>query len=233
MSRKAVSGTMLTLLLLGISTVYAGVPNVYGHEGQVGVKTGDWIRYNYTVVYAPPQPPLSTWDKLEFLSVEGTNATIRYTTHLHEEREDSSTWTVDVVTGYGARYLMRLFVIPANSTVGDPIHMPYVTIAGENTRTYAGASRTVVYTNFSFEPAQITCWWDKQTGVLVELHATYDRTGEVVVERATATNMWQATPFWMQWWFYAIVVVVVAVIVASVGAVYFLKHARPNDVSRR
>jgi hypothetical protein len=67
-----------------------------------------------------------------------------------------------------------------------------VTIAGETTRTYAGASRTVVYASFSQVGTQLTYYWDKQTGVMVEASVV---SGSVTATaRATETNMWQAQP---------------------------------------
>jgi len=195
---------------------------------RIGVKAGDWIKYDYTVTGAPAGTLLPTWLKVEFLSVEGTNATVRVTMHMSDGTEPSQTMTVDVAAGGGTFDIFSGFIIPANSKVGDSIYISgygNITIAGETTRTYAGASRTVVYASISQYGTQLTYYWDKQTGVLVEASGTSD--GMTLTAKATETNMWEAappTPFWMQWWLWAIVI---AAIVALAGAVYFLKKRKP------
>lgn len=61
---------------------------------------------------------------------------------------------------------------------------------GEIIRTYAGASRTVVYASFSQYGTQLTYYWDKQTGVMVEPSTTSDSV--TATAKATETNMWEA-----------------------------------------
>jgi hypothetical protein len=71
-----------------------------------------------------------------------------------------------------------------------------VPIEGETTKTYAGARRTVVYASISQSvpyqgEVQLTYYWDKLTGVMVESSTTYaDITASA---KATETNMWEAT----------------------------------------
>lgn len=106
----------------------------------------------------------------------------------------NATVPVDVVAS-GQAFGLSGFVIPANLTTGDIIFMSgygNVTIAGETTRTYAGASRTVVYASISQYGTQLTYYWDKQTGALVEASGTSD--GMTMTGKATETNIWQATP---------------------------------------
>jgi len=193
---------------------------------QVGVKADDWIKCDYTVTGWPSATPRPEWLKVEILSVEGTAASVRVTMHMSDGTEQSDTVNVDVATGSGTFQGLSGFVIPANSKTGDTIHMSgygNVTLDGETTRTYAGASRTVVYASFSQYGTELTYYWDKETGVMVE--ASTISGGMTGTAKATETNMWEATtsPFWMQWWFYAIVA---AGIVALVGVVYFLKKRK-------
>jgi hypothetical protein len=129
--------------------------------------------------------------KVEFLSVEGTNVTVRVTMHMSDGSEQNATMPVDVVGG-GQAFGLSGFVIPANLTVGDVVYMSgygNVTIAGETTGSYAGASRTVVYAGFSQYGTQLTYYWDKQTGVMVEASTTSGTmTG---TGKATETNLWE------------------------------------------
>jgi len=199
-------------------------------EVKIGVKAGDWIKCTYTISGWPAGTPYPVWLKVEFLSVEGTAATVRVTMHMSDGSEQNATVPVDVVAG-GQALGLSGFIIPANSTTGDSINFggfgltSSATIEGETTRAYAGMSRTVVYASFSQLGTQLTYYWDKQTGVMVEVSTT---SGSISgTGKATETNMWAAvsSPFWMQWWFYAIVAVVV---VALGGAVYFLKKRKPQ-----
>jgi parallel beta-helix repeat protein len=192
MEKKTASAIMLTLLLASVLTLAFNIQPVKA-SGTVGVKAGDWIKCTYTISGWPSGTPYPEWLKVEFLSVEGTNATIRVTMRMSDGTEQSDTMTLDVAAGGGTFQGLSGFVIPANCTTGDSIYMTgygNVTIAGETTGTYAGASRTVVYAGFSQYGTQLTYYWDKQTGVMVEASVT---SGDMsATAKATETNMWQA-----------------------------------------
>jgi parallel beta-helix repeat protein len=139
-------------------------------EEQVSIHAGDGIKYEYTVIGAPPELPVPEWLRIDFLAVEGTTATARVTMHMSDGTEQNQTMTFDVV-GDGTPGAMLGLFVPANLTTGDSFYMSgngYVTIAGETTRTYAGFVVTVVYANFSQYGTQLTYYWDKQTGIMVE-----------------------------------------------------------------
>jgi len=191
---------------------------------KVGVEAGDWIKVEYTVTGAPSRK-MPTWIKLEFLSVQETKATVKVRMHMSDGTEQHDTVVVDIVAGNGTIGTFTGFLIPANSTIGYPIYISdygNLTIAGETTRSYAGADRTVVYVSFEQFVTQLTYYWDKQTGVMVEASAKMG--GMTVTAKATETNMWQPTPIWMQWWLWPIVAVA---IVALAVAIYFLKKRKP------
>jgi parallel beta-helix repeat protein len=183
-SEKSLGNNLVTKFV----TVTASLPPGM----QVGVKAGDWIKVDYTVTGAPSGTTLPLWLKVEFLSVEGTNATARVTMRMSDGTEQNATLPVDVVAG-GQALGLSGFVIPANLTVGDVVYMSgygNLTIAGETTSSYAGASRTVIYASFSQYGTQLTYYWDKQTGVIVEASTTSGTmTG---TGKATETNMWQS-----------------------------------------
>jgi len=208
MEKKAVSGIMLALLSIGILTLAFSIEPAKA-SGTVGVEVGDWVKYDYTV---PPRTLALTWKKVEVLSVEGTTATVRVTMRMSNGTEVSDTMTVDVMAE-GETF------IPADRTTGDSIYLSRiyynvvvpieVTIEGESTRYYAGARRTVVYATLTELRTELTYYWDKHTGVMVESSTESSvGTGEITEAACvTQTNMWEAAPFWMQWWFYAIVAV--------------------------
>jgi len=164
-------------------------------EVRVGVKAGDWIKVEYTISGWPSGQPYPEWLKVEFLSVEGTNATVRVTMHMSDGTEQNATAPVIIGAGGGEAFGLSGFVIPANLTIGDTVYITgygNVTIEGEATRTYAGASRTVVHASFSQYGTQLTYYWDKQTGVMVEASVTSG--GMTGTAKATETNMWEVAP---------------------------------------
>jgi len=193
--------------------------------GNVGIKTGDWIKVEYRITGLPAGQSYPEWLKLEFLSVEGTSANVRVTLHWSDGTEQSDTAPVDVVSG-GEVPGLSGGIISANLTTGDSVYMSGfgdVAIEGETTRTYAGARRTVVYASFSQYGVQLTYYWDKLTGVMVGGSITYG--GMTVAAKATETNMWEAGPpaAGMAWWLWIIVAVVV---VALAIVVYRLKKRK-------
>ena len=202
----------------------------------VGIEAGDWIKLAYTITGWPAGQPYPEWLKLEFLSVEGTSINTRATLHLSDGTEQNNAVPVDVVAGGGEAFGLSGAVIPTNLTTGDSIYMSgfgNVTIEGETTRTYAGARRTVIYASISqsvpFQgEVQLTYYWDRLTGVMVESSTIYaDMTASA---KATETNMWEATAVGMPWWIWIIVAVVV---VAAAFAVYRLKKRKPPTTPTR
>jgi len=200
-------------------------------EVQVGVEAGDWIKVEYTVSGWPSGQPYPEWLKVEFLSVEGINVTVRVTMHMSDGTEQNATVPVDVVAG-GQAIGLSGFVIPANLTTGDSVYITgygNVTIAGETTRTYAGASRTVVYASFSQYGTQLTYYWDKQTGVMVGGSTT---SGSITATaKATETNMWQAAPSGLpiEATYLYILTAVIIVIAAATIALIIRRKREPQE----
>ena len=157
----------------------------------VGVKAGDWIKCDYTIIGWPAGTAYPEWLKVGFLSVEGTNSTVQVTMHMSDGTEQNTTVPVDVVAG-GEALGVSGFVIPANLTVKDVVYISgygNVAIAGETNAIYAGAHRTVVHASFSLYGTQLAYCWDKQTGVMVGASTTSGTL--TATAKATETNMWQ------------------------------------------
>jgi len=182
MKRSAAFVVTAVAFLLCLNLAYA--------EVQVGVKMGDWIKYELAVSGTTPPSNLPQWVKAECTSVAGTNVTFRMTMHMSDGAEHVETWTIDVATGSGNAFFQ--IVIPANSKTGDTIQLVTngsVTITEEVTGTYAGASRTYVYASLAGESEQYTYRWDKQTGILLEISVTQGSAS--IAYRANNTNIWQ------------------------------------------
>jgi len=82
-----------------------------------------------------------------------------------------------------------------------------IKISGAEVRTYAGATRTVVYANTS----QTKFYWDTSTGILVEAFSSY--TDYSMHTTADKTNMWQTQIFGLDSnLFYALLIAAVAIL---------------------
>jgi hypothetical protein len=159
---------------------------VYASTGTIGVKTGDWIKLEFTANVTLPGV-IPEWIRLEFLSVVGSQASVEETIHMSDGTEQNFTVNGDIMAGD------LVFVIPANMTTGDSMTLNgfgTIVIAGETTRTYAGASRTVVWTNIEESGTQLTYYWDRQTGIIVEVDETSTSPPMTVSYKAVETNMW-------------------------------------------
>ena len=175
---------------------------------QVGIKAGDWIKFEYTFIGWPDDQSYPEWLKLEFMSIEGTIVNVRFTQRLSDGTEQSDTASIDIVYDIEVPQISGI-VIPADQTIGDSVYIAgygNVTIENEATKTCAGANRTVVSTSFWPTEAEVTYYWDKLTGVIVELSSTSP--DFTATAKATATNMWETTTIGMPWWPWIIVGVV-------------------------
>jgi hypothetical protein len=190
MWKAAKLGALTTLLLLSLCTAFAYA------EAQVGIKAGDWIKYDATTSGADLPSNMPQWVKIEFISVTETAVTFREIHHMSSGEEQSEIRVVDAASGEGNATFQML--IPANSKVGDTIQIVQdegeygnITISSEKTENYAGASRTALCTSLSQEDTQLNYCWDKQTGVLLEIK--WSQGSAFIVYRATSTNIWHTS----------------------------------------
>ncbi len=185
------------------------VTNVFADSGfNVGVKSGDWTKFD--VIVTPSDDLASKWFRMEFLSLKGTVAYIRMTTHLPNGTDlfEEDYFNMSSTSGEG---LWQGYVISANSSVGDSVYIGYeAKIDGETTGTYAGANRTIVYVSLS-SGLNDTYYWDKETGVLTEyISLQNDKTVNI---KLASTNLWGQGLSLFDLWPSLIMVVVAAVVV--------------------
>jgi hypothetical protein len=165
-----------------------------------GGKSGDWIEYELQdEMQVESGEPSSEFARIDFLSVEGANVTVNATVYTSSLTILSETQTIDLTSQnaqddimLGLMFNARVYFIPAGLNITDPVYLGQVfgtqNITGQTTNSYAGADRTVVFTNFTLQGNNYYFYWDKQTGVLTEglkyIGAVYT---DVLV---TNTNMW-------------------------------------------
>jgi hypothetical protein len=219
---KVIFGIIVMLTLLLVSSACAQV--------KVGVETGDWVKYDYTIS-GTSSGSIPQWIKAEFLNVTGTTVTARVTMHMADGTEQNQTMTLDVATSTGTTTFQGL-LIPANSSVGDTIYISgygNLTIAGETTRTYVGASRTVLYVDFSQSGTQLTYYWDKQTGIMTEVTAvSSSMSGSAKV---TSTNIFGGLLFGLEPTIFYILVAAVIIAVVVVAIFLAMRRKKTTEVT--
>jgi len=200
MTRKIALHLICLAVLFGM--LFSAVASA---EIVVGVKQGDWIEYEVTVTGDVPEEHDVTWSKIEIISAEGKKIDIEITSRYSDGREETATSTLNLETGQ----IGDGFIIPANLDNGDPIPEQYegtITISGVEKRTYAGATRSVVYASTSLT----MFYWDRSTGFLVEATSSYP--DFTIITKADKTNMWQTQIFGIDP--FVFIVPIIAVIVA-------------------
>jgi hypothetical protein len=223
-----VNAASTSITMLGNYSIMANFVGV--EAGSAGIKAGDWIKLTYNTTGWPAGQPYPEWLKLEFLSLNGTIADVRATVHISNGSEQSDSGPVDVMSGSQVPGLAGI-LISANRTTGDSIYIigyGNVAIEGEATISYAETNRTVVYAGFSQNETQVTYYWDKLTGVMVEISSTTPGISGTL--KATETNMWGDAPVrpseGMPWWPW----IVVGIVAVSGGlALFFMRRRRTGQ----
>jgi hypothetical protein len=185
MARKLVLAMSLAIVLLGMcARVEVEARSV---EAGGTIKAGDWIKYEVTITPTLHGEITPTWVKFEFLSVEGTNASVQATMRLSDGTEKIEMMTIDIMSGSGTG-----LIIPSNSKTGDSIYISdqgNITLDGETILTHTGVDRPAVYASFSNSGNYFNCYWDKETGIMLEQRNTIIDSTTIYV--AKDTNMWQ------------------------------------------
>ncbi|MCJ7469174.1 hypothetical protein MUO74_01580 [Candidatus Bathyarchaeota archaeon] len=214
---KIVAKVMSSFMLVFIFSV----TSVFADSGfKVGVKSGDWVKFDVTVT--PSDDLASKWFRMEFLSVEGTVAYVRMTTHLPNGTDlfEEDYFNMSSTDGEG---LWQGYVISANSSAGDSVYLGYeAKINGETTGSYAGANRTIIYVSLSSD-LNDTYYWDKETGVLTEYVSLQN--GKTVNIKLTSTNLWGQGLSLFDLWPSLIMILVATVVVF---AAVFMRHKKPT-----
>ncbi|MGB9694193.1 MAG: hypothetical protein ACPLYF_05055, partial [Fervidobacterium sp.] len=183
------------------------------------------------------------WVKFEVQKVEGTKVTVLWTTGGPSGVSVPSgmptyglTVSWDVASGGGA---FSYFIIHANAKVGDSVNVMgllQLQIQGETTRTYAGASRKVVYASYSSFGLQNFYYWDKETGVLLEYSWTMG--GVELTMKAVETNLWQSGIGGIPLWILGVIVALIAAVTIIIVAFWrkrpsMREQSSAQDLSKR
>jgi len=180
----------------------------------VGVKVGDWAKYNMSFTWQSTDPNATKppqfeetqkieWIRIDVQNVSNTNITASPSYHFKNGTEQTlPSMSADIATQF------ITFVIPSNLNATDTIPGTAASINGTIIRSYAGMNRNVNYLGSSsvMNMTQTvinmtqTIYWDKATGILCEiLMETSILNGSYITTISnfmvmTETNMWLPLP---------------------------------------
>ena len=178
----------------------------------VGVKKGDWIEYQVTIIGTPPPEYNITWGRMEVTGVQGEAINVSVQTRFANGTLYPEPYIpLNLATGA----IGDGFFAPVNINVGEQFYGEYqgnITITSIERMTVVGAERTVV--SGTANPS--TYYWDRQTGIMVA--ATSDMGVYTISTRVVGTNLWQPQIFGLDLTvFYALITAIVIAIAAVVG----------------
>lgn len=207
--------------------------NILATNHQIGVKGGDWVKYE--VVESTASIDID-WLRIEVEGVDAQEKIVVFylTGHYSNCSERSDRFCFNLATGRfipEENYTIIVAFIFANLKVGDVIYesWPQYTIQSEITKTYCGAKRQVLHFHLdeyydSTDPGHVivNAYWDKATGFLLEYELTQD--SSFFKMTAIETNLWSADLFpWFDWQT-SIVILIIVICVATV--IIYIFHAQ-------
>jgi hypothetical protein len=219
----------IALLFFYLATVYTATAYV---NVEVGVKSGDWMKYDVV----SDERNFTGWQRVYIFSVDGTFFRFNTTTYSDSlgYHYETGKYNMSEMDAHSVAYpddTIEFFVIPANLKIGDMFYYynwGSTTIAGENTETFAGATRQVIYatyeppTGMHVEAAKVEYKWDKITGIVVQFLAYY-ADGKTSSGKLIDTNIWQPQEV-NSWLWYAILLAVI--IIVAVGALFAVRRRK-------
>jgi hypothetical protein len=187
-------------------------------EISVGVKQSDWAEYDVSSTGVPMADHDAEWARMEVDGVEGARVNVTFFSLLSNGTTINATENLDFETGQ----LIDYFIIPAGLEKGDSFYSNMdgnVTIEEVETRTYAGAARTVI----SGTTTETLWFWDQATGVLVEARSVYPEfTLNTVIDK---TDLWEPQIFGLDPpLFYGLVIG--AAVIIGIIAVFALRRKK-------
>jgi hypothetical protein len=198
----------IILISLFVSALFV---NVALAADNVGVKNGDWIRYDINISYAGETAAGSI--KISIQQVQGVQVTGTYEVNVQGYSIMQPTqFSLDISTGTGS--YASGFIIPANLTTGQliPGEAAYVeNIVDRNGRRAILANATSPFGGFDGR-----IYWDQQTGLLLESGGS--AVGATYSIKAADTNLWSGGLLgggWLTWIIVIVVIIVVALLITA------------------
>jgi hypothetical protein len=185
-------------------------------DNSIGVKKGYWMEYTVSGSGDLPEGHDIVWAKMEVIEIAPNGS--KFWVNFVSVARNGSIYTAIRDFDFAAGDVEAWLIIPANLNPGDSFYDTLsghnITIQGEETRTIAGATRTVTYVNTTERNKA----WDKVTGMYIQ---TVDNLPNYEISaNMSATNVWEPQILGLnQNFFYTVTAVVVTALVNTVIAV--------------
>ncbi|WXG44326.1 MAG: zinc ribbon domain-containing protein [Promethearchaeati archaeon SRVP18_Atabeyarchaeia-1] len=175
-------------LLLFVSS--ATTPTQGADYTKVGVKTGDWANYSFSL-YVASAGTMSGSARVDITQVSGTTVSVTYTVSYGGQSQ-THYYSGDISTGSNS---ICSFVIAAGLNPGDPFYMGSTVVITDAPSIYvAGTHRTVNHFGTSVSNGSVDLYFDKDTGLMLkEVVTIYSPQGSITIE-ATSTSEFSADP---------------------------------------
>jgi hypothetical protein len=184
--------------------------NISRAEYTVGVKSGDWIRYDITVTAQGQTAGGSI--KITVQNVQGLEVSGTYEINVQGYQIiQPQQFTLDITTGSGG--YASGFIIPANLTVGNVIPGEGTTV--ETIKDWHGRKAIVANASVPSMGFSGQIYWDQATGIFLESSGTITTTTYTI--SLAETSLWSGRLFGLDLTMWIVIIVVVVVVVAVVG----------------
>jgi hypothetical protein len=220
--------------------------NVFAVIYEVGVKPGDWLKYDYDwASEVATQQEIEKANQVSYSLIEVkevsniTEVEVQETTFFKNGSKAIKIYIGDIKTGVGN---LSVQVISRNLVVGDMIsEAPDApSINRTEVRKYAGATREINSlgmgsTDSSGENVtQFSFYWDKETGILCEMIILkYTTENYEILSRMRwnifETSVWKPETSIGEW----LVVVIFAIIIGSVALFFMFRKSSGKRLKRR
>jgi hypothetical protein len=203
----------LAVLIIALSLFSEGFADI-----SVGVKKGDWIKYQVRETGNVTADYNITWARIDVTAVQGAKINIDVQTGyangtLYPEKVSLNLETGAIGDG---------FFVPVDFNLGDQFYSEYqgnITITSIWQLEIGGILRTVI----SATSNQTTYYWDRQTGILVGATTTFP--SFTLFTKTAETNLWQPQILGVDsTTFYELIIVLIAFLVAVLTILVWRKR---------
>jgi hypothetical protein len=204
----------ITMLILSTSLFSEAFVDI-----SVGVKKGDWIKYQVKETGNVAADYNITWARIDVTSVQGAKINIDVQTGY----ANGTLYPEKVPLNIAAGAIGDGFFVPTNLNLGDQFYSEYqgnMTIISIWQLEVGGALRTVI----SATSNQTTYYWDKQTGILVG--ATTSFPSFTLFTMTSGTNLWQPQILGLESTAFYEVILIIIVFLVAVFAVLILRKRK-------
>ena len=214
-----------------------------------GVAKGDYFYYEMYGVYNSSNPNSvfevpklernnTEWVRIDVTEVSGSTVYQVYTAHFNNGTETKNDLQTNLDPTSSGAFDIRGKGIPicaANLSVGDPLPTVQLWINDTRARSYSFGNRETNYVAWNTSADWGYCYFDKQTGVLLELYRTHQYTDPLTGETISKTdvvnlktsNLWQTSEPSLLY-----PPILITSLAAALVLVYFMKLKRKKNVDK-